>query len=102
MGIKKPSKSKLRRLSKRAEKETQEAPVEKVTDVEINEQDGDEAPEAVPLEQQSTSDVEDDANEISDNEDDTEGEEEEQEQQQKKALVPRVNEEVRQSCFFHS
>ncbi|KAG2223867.1 hypothetical protein INT45_012740 [Circinella minor] len=86
MGIKKPSKSKLRRLSKRAVKDTEAEPVEEVTNAESIVQEDDEAPEAVPLEQQSASDVEDDANEISDNE-------EEEQQKEKKELVPRVNEE---------
>ncbi|KAI7851656.1 eukaryotic rRNA processing protein EBP2-domain-containing protein [Circinella umbellata] len=90
MGIKKPSKSKLRRLSKRAVKDTEAEPVEKVTNADSNVQEDDEAPEAVPLEEQSASDVEDDANEVSDNEEDNE---EEEQQQEKKELVPRVNEE---------
>ncbi|KAI8147797.1 eukaryotic rRNA processing protein EBP2-domain-containing protein [Fennellomyces sp. T-0311] len=87
MGIKKPSKSKLRRLSKRAEKEKEVTPAEEVATAEIDSQD--EAPEAVPLEpvqEPEESDI--------DALDEEEGDEEEGvEQPAKEEWVPRVNDE---------
>ncbi|KAI9263159.1 eukaryotic rRNA processing protein EBP2-domain-containing protein [Phascolomyces articulosus] len=94
MGIKTPSKAKLRRLLKREEKEKEKEKIElseQVANGEIDEENDDDAPEAVPLEEQS-SDLEDDIEGSDDEEDDNVNGEEKQ-QPTKKELRPRINDE---------